>query len=178
MPLPVPGPVDHEGLPPDLLALQESPVAAVLGVVAVVAHDEIGVCGNGDRTVLRRVAQVAVAGIGLFKRLAVDEDPALLDEQLLAAHGHYALDEIAFLVPRILEDDDITPRRVPEVEDEFVDQDVVPDQQGGAHRSRGNGERLDDEGPDQESQEHGDDDGFGVLPEERFFLFLLPLFNP
>ena len=40
-PLPVPRPVDQEGLAADLLAPDEAPVAAVLGVVPVVAHDEV-----------------------------------------------------------------------------------------------------------------------------------------
>src|SRR5215471_11619793 len=39
--LPVPRPVDQERLAADLLPLDEAPVAAVLLVVAVVAHDEV-----------------------------------------------------------------------------------------------------------------------------------------
>src|SRR5215470_11996112 len=39
----VPRPVDEEGLALDLVALDEAPVAAVLRVVAVVAHHEVRV---------------------------------------------------------------------------------------------------------------------------------------
>src|SRR5207249_825687 len=78
----IPGPVDEEGLALDLVALDEAPVAAVLRVVAVVAHHEIGV-GRHDRG-LAAVGVAAVgftaayAGVGelrvgLGERLAVDQ---------------------------------------------------------------------------------------------------------
>src|SRR5438876_417761 len=45
-------PVHHQGAPLDVVARQEAPIAAVLRVVAVVAHDEVVVGRHGDRPVL------------------------------------------------------------------------------------------------------------------------------
>src|SRR5882672_7953836 len=60
MALRVPGPVDQEGLAADLVAVNEAPVAAVLGIVAVVAHDEVG--ARGDHEGIARVEIPAVRG--------------------------------------------------------------------------------------------------------------------
>src|SRR5262249_19048188 len=57
--LAVPRPVDQERLAADLLALDEAPVAAVLRVVAVVAHDEVGAWWHH-----RRLAAVEIAAVG------------------------------------------------------------------------------------------------------------------
>src|SRR3989442_11046316 len=78
MPLPVPGPVDQEGLATDLRALDEAPVAAVLGVVPVVAHDEVRARWNAQRLAGIEVAAVGgrrgVEGAGTHVRLV--EGPA------------------------------------------------------------------------------------------------------
>src|SRR5262247_4431502 len=57
--LAVPRPVDQERLAADLLALDEAPVAAVLRVVAVVAHDEVRALRHH-----RRLAAVEIAAVG------------------------------------------------------------------------------------------------------------------
>src|SRR5262247_3447034 len=61
VPVAVPGPVDEEGLALDLVALDEAPVAAVLRVVAVVAHHEVRVGGYERGLAAVRVAAVGVA---------------------------------------------------------------------------------------------------------------------
>src|SRR5438445_9897978 len=86
----IPGPVDEEGLALDLVALDEAPVAAVLRVVAVVAHHEIGV-GRHDRG----LAAVGVAAVGFTAayagvgelRVGLDERLAV-DQHLVAADLH------------------------------------------------------------------------------------------
>src|SRR6266545_7735089 len=115
MPLPVPGPVDQEGLAADLLALDEAPVAAVLGVVAVVTHDEIRAGGNAHRLAGIRVATVCgqrrVEGAGTHVRLvldlAVQPDAVVAHLDRVAADADDALDEVAGFVVRVLEDDDV-----------------------------------------------------------------------
>src|SRR5213594_1041072 len=168
VPVTVPRPVDEEGLPPDLVALDEAPVTAVLRVVAVVAHDEVGV-GRHDRG-LAAVGVAAVgftaphAGVGelrvgLDERLAVDQHLVAADLHALARRRDDALDEVALLVLRILEHDDVAPPRIAQrrqvklgqrqlgAVEELVDQDVVADEQGLHHRAGWDGERLHDQRP-------------------------------
>src|SRR5436309_15626246 len=60
VPVAIPRPVDEEGLTFDLVALDEAPVAAVLRVVAVVAHHEVRVGGHD-----RGLAAVGVPAVGV-----------------------------------------------------------------------------------------------------------------
>src|SRR5207244_11571827 len=60
----VPGPVDEEGLALDLVPLHEAPVARVLRVIAVVAHDEVRL-GRDDE----RLARVGIAAEGRDRRV-------------------------------------------------------------------------------------------------------------
>src|SRR5438067_12973531 len=63
VPIAVPGPVDQEGLALDLVLADEPPVTAVLRVVAVVAHDDVGVGLVYSRlAAVRVVAVVRAAG--------------------------------------------------------------------------------------------------------------------
>src|SRR5436190_1386021 len=55
----IPGPVDCDCTPFDLLAPHETPVAAVLGVVTVVAHHEVGIARHRGRLATVRVAAIA-----------------------------------------------------------------------------------------------------------------------
>src|SRR5215831_4965301 len=113
--LTVPRPVDQEGFTADLLPLDEAPVAAVLGVVAVVPHDEVR-AGRHHR----RLAAVEVAAVGrghggngsgtdvrLVDETTVEHHPVVHHLHGVAAHRHDALDEVAGLVVRILEDHDV-----------------------------------------------------------------------
>src|SRR5215470_1579576 len=103
----VPRPVDEEGLALDLVALDEAPVAAVLRVVAVVAHHEVRV-GRHDRGLAAvGVAAVAIAAahrrvgelrVRLVERLAVDQHLMAADLHALARRRDDALDEVTLLV--------------------------------------------------------------------------------
>ena len=46
------GPEDEKWLPNNVVARQKMPEAAVQTVVTIVAHDEIVIVGNGDRSVV------------------------------------------------------------------------------------------------------------------------------
>src|SRR5262252_4381799 len=100
----IPGPVDEEGLALDLVALDEAPVAAVLRVVAVVAHHEVRVGGYERGLAAVRVAAVGVAAahrrvgelcVGLAQRLAVDQDLMATHLHTLARRRDDSLDEVA-----------------------------------------------------------------------------------
>src|SRR5207247_10746624 len=79
----VPRPVGQERLALDLVALDEPPVAAVLGVVTVVTHDEVGIGRHG-----RRLAAVGVATLAILDRArAVGEFRVGLDARR-SVHVH------------------------------------------------------------------------------------------
>src|SRR5262245_59510262 len=107
VPVAIPGPVDEEGLALDLVALDEAPVAAVLRVVAIVAHHEVRVGRHERGLAAVRVAAVGVATahgrvgelrVGLAQRLAVDEDLVAFHLHALARRRDDPLDEVALLV--------------------------------------------------------------------------------
>src|SRR5215471_13712236 len=108
----VPRPVDHERLAPDLLALDEAPVAAVLGVVPIVAHHEVR--PRGDEQCLARVEIPAVGGRGVAEgprsHVWLVEEPAVQPHAVvthldgIATDRDDALDEVTRLVVGILED--------------------------------------------------------------------------
>src|SRR5215813_5996479 len=107
----VPRPVDQEGLAADLLAPHETPVAAVLGVVAVVAHDEVRAGRHHRGLAAVEVAAMgrrhggngAGADVGLFDHVAVQDHAVVDDLDGVAPYGHDALDEVARLVVGVLE---------------------------------------------------------------------------
>src|SRR5207249_154337 len=111
----VPRPVDEERLPLDLFALDEAPVAAVLGVVTVVAHHEIRVRRDDGGLAAVRVPAVglprrrqrplAAFDVRLAERLAVDEHLRAAYLHAVSGRADDPLDEVALLVLRILEDD-------------------------------------------------------------------------
>src|SRR6266511_5922495 len=110
MALAVPRPVDQEGLATDLLAPDEPPVAAVLGIVPVVAHDEVRARWHHERVAAVEITAVARrdsrdgagADVGLFDEAVVDHDPVVLHLHRVAPDGDDALDEVAALVVGVL----------------------------------------------------------------------------
>src|SRR5438093_7620076 len=120
----VPRPVDEEGLALDLLPLHESPVPAVLRVVAVVAHHEAGVGRDARHLTAVGVPAVRLTAVGERRRsgldvgldqaMAVDVDIVAADLDLIARRGHDALDEVPLLVLGILEHDDVAAVGAPQ----------------------------------------------------------------
>src|SRR4029450_10449423 len=108
---------DEESFPLDLVALDEAPIAAVLRVVAVVAHDEVGVEGHRGGLAAVRVSAVGVAaacrrgigelGVRLLQGPAVDKDLMAADLHALARDRDDPLDEVTLLILRVPEDDDV-----------------------------------------------------------------------
>src|SRR5437899_12278005 len=83
----VPRPVDEEGLALDLLPPHESPVPAVLRVVAVVAHHEVGVGRDARHLTAVGVPAVRLTAVGERRRSGLDVglDQALaVDVDILA----------------------------------------------------------------------------------------------
>ena len=179
------GPVLHHGLAQDVLAGHEAPEAAVVGIVAVVAHHEIGAVGHPDRS--EGVARALPGGHGpwvrvdLFgggNRAAVDEEPLVPNGDLVARQAHHPLDEILGAVLGVLEDHHVPafqgPRGQeplpgpgqPQAVGELVDDQVVAHVQGGLHGLRGNLEGLDDEGSDDQGQDHGPGERGDVLARQ------------
>ena len=112
--------VDHPWPPLDVVEGEETPVAAVIALVAVVAHHE-EVAGRdlhgaevvADQVVVAVVfafleyAVVLVQLERLCHRIAVDVDLFILDLQLVPWDPHHALDQVfAWLLQR-LEDYDV-----------------------------------------------------------------------
>src|SRR5438093_1878991 len=188
VPVTVPRPVDEEGLPPDLVALDEAPVTAVLRVVAVVAHDEVGVGRHCRGLAAVRVpaiglpsarrAGIGVLGVRLLKGPAVDEDLVATDLHSLGRGRDDPFDEVALLVLRVLEHDDVAASRIANrghapvderelwAVEELVDQDVVADEERVHHGAGGDGEGLHDERTDDERQQDRDRDRLGVLADD------------
>src|SRR5919106_3321434 len=122
VPVAVPRPVDQEGLALDLVPTDEAPVAAVLRVVPVVAHDEVrvwrhlrGLAAVGVAAVERAAVpgeQRGVLDVGLGEPLPVDVDVVAPDEDLVAWGADDALDEVTLLVLGVPEHDDVPPGRI------------------------------------------------------------------
>jgi hypothetical protein len=108
--------------------------------------------------------------IRLIERGIVDEDAFIPYLQLVIGESNHPLDEIPPLIFRVLEDEDVSPLRGGEMIDELIDQDMISDLESGKHRAGRNLEGLYDEGPDNESQNEGNDDRFCIFSEGRFFL--------
>src|SRR4051812_36680087 len=88
-------PVGREGLADDPLGGDWSPETAVVRGATVVAHHEVVPGWNLDLG--REIAPLAAAAgqrVGLFLRLAVEHDLAVVDPDPVARAGHDALDEV------------------------------------------------------------------------------------
>src|SRR5882757_5120149 len=128
------GEVDEHGFAYNRFPWDETPVAAVFAVVAVVAHDEVVADGDDEFAVVDEgahadppagvdlgvgaleagevVAEVvgragAIDGVGLGEGVAVDEDAAAVEAEVVAGKANDALDEMEGGVDWVVEDDDV-----------------------------------------------------------------------
>ena len=141
------GPVNNERLADDVFARDETPVAAIQRIVAIVAHGEVGFGRQHHFTVHNVIRQHVAAGIQQRQvRLAIGKIIAerigirslvnhvrlgkffpvavylLVDDlDVIAGNAHYALYEGLADVHRIAEHDDIAVARV------LIRQDVLAD---------------------------------------------------
>ena len=129
------GEVDHQRSADDEVARHEAPVAAVLTVIAVIAHDEVTAGGDGDLARLGEGAQanppvwvdacvhavevgevvavwigggVAIDGVRLLEWQAVAVDDAVAEAEAIAGDADDALDEMhGGVIDGLMKDDDV-----------------------------------------------------------------------
>lgn len=155
-------PEDEHSLALDELVRHEADIgeAAVLRVVAVIAHDK-------DRALRHRRLRVLAArrleDVVLREHLVVDKDAAALDLDRVARRRDDALDEVAARVARILEDEDLALLRRAEVVDELIDDEALLRLQRRPHRRAVDDVELDDELTDDEGQHDRDDNRYAPV---------------
>ena len=167
----VPGPVDNKGLPLDSAQVDKMPEAAVIAVVTVVTHDEQRMFGNGYGThivttlnVCRQNLAVKVNGVRFILGFAVDINGFILDFNGIPCHADYSFNIVLGRIYRVFENNNIPSLRVLKWYPgmavirvfhpvyEFIDEDMVSDQEGVLHGSGGDFKGLDDKGPDKKGK--------------------------
>src|SRR6202035_3421743 len=128
-----------------------------------------------------------VADIGFLQRIAVDVHLAVDQADAIAGNSHHALHKMLSGMYGIPEDDDVSTlhslvghEQIPEAASaiaEFVDQQVVANQQRVFHRLGGNLEGLDDEGDDENCDDHSHQQGLKRTHGVRLAM-LLHYFHP
>jgi hypothetical protein len=184
----IPGPVQHEGIALDRIQVYKSPVTAVSAVVPIVTHHEqrifrynygpVIIAGRGGIYI-----RITVNAIAIVKELSVDKHLFVFYLYPVPLYTDNPFYVILFRVAGILEDHNISSgrlldwnentagKRVPDAVDEFVDQDMIPDQQGRDHRTGRYFEGLDNKGPDEEGKKQGNENGLYILSQYRFLFF-------
>src|SRR3712207_5428761 len=156
---PVRRPETQKGLALYLLLRDGAEVARVAGVGPVVAHHED--VALRDR---RRGGEAPVWEPTVYVRfplaLAVHQQLAAADRDLISRHAHHALYEVLAAPLDALEDDYVPALGLREAVDKFVDEHPIPDLQGRDHALRGNVEGLHDERPDEAEDERERDEQY------------------
>src|SRR5579859_130948 len=161
----VEGHVDHYWRADDVVARDAAPEAAVVGIGAIVAHDEIAIRGN-----LVRHAQIVrlggTGGVFLVEALAIDPNGAIMNVNRVAGEADDSLD----VVGRVgsegrLEDNDLLAfgtapegnvpvrERNPGVVADAAHDEVVADEQRFFHGAGRNDARLADGAVNQQENE-------------------------
>ncbi len=145
-------PVDHECSALDIILRYKSPRAAILAVVTVIAHRKIVSGRDSYRTKIfgRQSEELGfVYFVGFLDWISVDVNLLVPNFQFVVSQTDYPLDEITSRIFRVFENDDIRALDVPDGQEiffpckicgrvgEFVNQDVVPDQQVVFHGTAG-----------------------------------------
>jgi hypothetical protein len=125
----VPGEVDDECLPDEVLLLHKAPKSAVMAPVSVVAHNKVAPLGYyyWAKVVARRVLTgndivVREIGMGIIDPLTIDVNLLIPDLNRVPFLCDQPLDKILVPVERIAEDYDITPFRCAYVENYLVEE--------------------------------------------------------
>jgi len=97
----IPGPVDHEGFPPQIGHINEFPETAVVAFIAVVPHHEKAVNWNFDRNHIVswtgaewQNSVVAVNNVWFRKRLIVDKHLLVLNPDGISWQANHPLNEV------------------------------------------------------------------------------------
>lgn len=154
--------------------------------------------GNRLRNHLQKAGSLIPVG-GNLDRLKGDpfplhEDFVPLEPDLVPGKPDHPFDEILRFVGGINKDDRLPSFRRPEGHDpflgkrdpqrisEFIHKDVIPDHQGGDHRSRGDLEGLDHKRAHDKGDQKGRQEGLAVFPKDPllspvFLVFRLPVIH-
>ena len=116
--------------------------------------------------------------IGIIKGLAIDNYLLVDDLDPVSRNTDNPFYIIKFRVSGILEDNNIISGRffdwyddtagegISDAIDEFVDEDMIADQQGRDHGAGGYFEGLNHKCPDEEGKQQGNDNGFNILSKD------------
>ena len=156
-------------------------------MVPIVAHDEILPLGYQDGADFRGV--ILMRGIPfirgkvsvlIVKGLSIDEDFVSQDFNLVTRESDDPFYEVFAFVNRVDKDDHVVPFGLTDRNDgvsnegqfdpvdEFVDKNMVSDQQGGLHGPGGYLECLDDKGPDDQGKQDRNGGRFGIFSKNAF----------
>jgi hypothetical protein len=115
---------------------------------------------------------------GILHGLVINVDLFIADLDCIACYGNDPLYEIFLWVFREFEYHDIPPLGVldgdkSDVQErnlytvyELIYQDMIPDQKGRLHGTRGDLEGLYDKGADKEGKDDGDEDRLSIFPKD------------
>jgi len=158
-------------------------------VVPIVPHHEIVIFRNNHRPkgTVGASRLFIVITVLVIKELTIDKDLSALDLNPVPWESDDALDEVLFFVLWINEDDDVPPLGLADRDQgalqirdldsvkEFVDQDVIPHQQGRLHGSGRDLEGLNHKRPDEEGKQNRDSGCFSILPDGTLLFYLFRL---
>ena len=191
-------PVDHQRAAFQVVARHGAPIARVVGVVAVVAEEEVVLLRHDERAEVvppacfaievaaigKSAVDVPARGVaGVFDDGAVDPELLVYDLDLVAGEPDTALDEIRGRALWRAEDHDVAAAHVPrgrqltfsrrggEPEQVSIDEEMVADQEGVLHRTARDVEGLDQEGVGETQKDAGDQQGLEVFPEPVLSFF-------
>ena len=176
----IPRPVDAPGLAVNVGTRHGAPVAGVVGIIAVVAHDEVAVLRHGEGPHVVESADdvgIKLLDVVFLYRLAVSVELLVAHFHHVAGKAHHALYEVGIRVLGILEHDDVPDLRIAPAEKilvgegnlhpvhELVDQHIVADLYGLKHGTGGNGIGLKNESTDDDRQNHRGEQRFAILAD-------------
>jgi len=187
----IPGPVENKGLSFYGLQVHKFPEPAVITVVAVIAHNKKRIFRDRYRAkvitalhICRKNFAVPENGIFFILRFAIDVDLFVFDFDGVTLHADYPFDIVLVGIYRVFEDNNISSCRLligdPGIAAdgvfytvyEFVDENVVSDEQGVLHGAGGYFKGLDYKGPDKKRKQQRNENGFNILTDGGLALWI------
>jgi hypothetical protein len=157
-------PIRDPGFADDVFPGQHPPTVGITGVGAIVSQDKVFTRAYGNR------APGICAGIGcvrLLQQLFVDENPPLLNLQVLAREPDNPLDKLTVWVSGEVKDNDVTTLRGVKPIGDLADDQVLAVVHVRLHAGSLDAKVL-DEGANQKEDEQGEDYCFYGLAQEGF----------
>ncbi len=160
-------------------------------MITVIPHDKIGAGRDDDRAKIitmiyhrRKQGRIIVEGVCLLHSLAIDIESLVFNLNGFTWQTDHSFNKILRLIVGKLKHNDVASlrgldgdngpleERKANAVNEFIDQDMIPDIQGGNHGPRGDFIRLHDESPNKEGQDNRDHKRLRIFAKRRFGLFL------